>query len=166
MIDSRSSFELEFGFLTQQIDYFGDTLDEVGHLSTWNYNVILEYRRYANEVLRGFYYAPFVRLKKGDNEFSATGANGADVRKYYYTEKSFSAGLGLVGGYQYIFRNCISLDAFIGGYAKVGYTYNREYAAADITEEKMKMEFKGYESFKKENAGLGFRFGLKIGYTF
>jgi hypothetical protein len=167
-IDNKTSFQIEGGYLNNQIDYMeSGTSGGMGHLNTSDYNVIVEYRHYFNTVLRGGYYAPFLIGKWGVNQFNSEGEDGIDSNaKKYYKERSVSIGPGATIGYQYIFRNCITVDGFIGGYVKIGSTYGRIYYTDVDSDDKIKVKFPDYTPFASENTGVGFRFGLKIGYTF
>ena len=167
VINNKTSFQIELGYLNSQLEFARqDSMGGTGYLVTNNYNIILEHRHYFKEVLRSGYYAPFMRIKTGTNEFTSLFENGVDEHKWYYEEKNFSFGLGGIIGYQHIFRNCITIDAFIGAYAKIGSTYDRKYFSEDNTDEKIQKKFPKYTPFQHENTGFGTRAGIKLGYTF
>ena len=94
------------------------------------------------------------------------GEQGVVDETKHYEEKNISAGLGAILGYQYIFKNCITIEAFIGGYVKFGSTYDRKYFSDYDSDESIQIKFAEYRPYQRENTGLGSRFGIKLGYAF
>lgn len=105
-----------------------------------------EYRMYLSEygAMEGFYVAPFLRY------------SNLQVKNYDQTSSGTLRGFGggLLVGYQFIFRDMVTLDAFVG--PKVGtkaIVYDNENMPRDI-------------KVPGILGGFGVRSGLTLGITF
>jgi len=139
VLNEKMSVQLMPGLVTfsssgSSSDFFGtDTYSA----TTSGFIIVPEFRFYPtyakNDVPKGFYAAPFFRLRMVTQDYYDTGLY-PDYKNVSYVDKTTTIGGGLVLGYQFLMGDVFSFDIFISPQYKEKST-NRTYDDPNVTDD-------------------------------